>query len=175
MALIPQKSRPISTQVIRERIGPNRVPKDRSFLAMTAPYPGNKSTNTSDNQVQAIDQVLCGTYSPAAAPTQATGITAGAFKLWNITSGEAGHAPDMIPGDVWEFLSQDNIVGTTPDALTNSGLLVLGVYVVGANPYDLALLLYNSTAGTLSTPAGYIPTLLVQRYTNLTTDPNAIY
>ncbi len=175
MALIPQKTRPASTNVTRERIGPTRVPKDRSLLAMTAPNPANKSTNTSNNQVQAVDCVLQATYSPAAAPTQLTGMTTHTLNLWNITASEAGHAPDMIQGDNWEFLSQDNPNGSVVDALTNSGLLVLGVYLSGLGPYDLNLLIYNSTAGTLSTPAAYIPTLLLTRFTNLCSDPNPIY
>lgn len=176
MALVPQKTRPASTNVTRERIGPTRVPTDRSILAMVAPSPANRSTNASNKLVQMVDCVLSGaTYSPAAAPTQLTGITTHSLAMWNITTSEAAHAPDFYPGDVWEFLSQDNINGATTDALTNSGLLVLGVYVLGSGPYDLGMLLYNNTAGTLSTPAAYIPTLLVCRYTNLASDPNAIY
>jgi hypothetical protein len=175
MALIPQKTRPASTNVTRERIGPTRVPKDRSILAMCAPNPANKSTNTSNNQVQMVDCILTATYSPAAAPTQLTGITTHSLAMWNITASEAGHAPDYFPGDIWEFLSQDNVNGATTDALTNSGLLCLGIYVLGTGPYDLGMLLYNNTAGTLSTPAAYLPTLFVSRFTNLCSDPNPIY
>jgi hypothetical protein len=175
MALIPQKTRPASTNVTRERIGPNRVPKDRSIMAMCAPYPANKSQNTSNNQVQAVDCVMQATYSPAAAPTQLTGMLTHTLNMWNITASEAGRSPDVFPGDMWEFLSQDNVNGASVDALTNSGLLVVGVYVIGSNPYDLGLLLYNNTGGTLSTPASYNPSLLVTRFTNLSTDPNPIY
>lgn len=181
MALKAQYTRPISTQVTRLRIGPNRVDKDRSALAMTSPYPGNTSTNAGNANVSMVDQVLTGTYQPTTAPTQATGITTHSLYLWNITTQETAHAPDIIPGDVLTFLSQDNIPGAgnsgTPavDALTNSGLLVLGVYVSGSSPYDLNLLLYNSTGGTLSTPASYNPTILIERFRNHSTDPNVIY
>jgi hypothetical protein len=181
MALKPQLTRPLSTLVTRERIGPGRIAitgtVNLSLLAATSPYPGNTSQNTSNKNVSMIDIVLQATYSPAAAPTQVTGILTHTLTLWNITSQESGRAPDMIPGDNWEFLSQDNVPGANNqgtaqvDALTNSGLLVLGVYLSGSSPYDLNLLLYNSTGSTLSTPSGYIPTLLLTRYTNQTSDP----
>jgi hypothetical protein len=174
MALIPQKSRPASTNVTRERIGPNRVTADRSVLAMAAPYPRNKSTNTSNKQAQIIDCVLIATYQPAAAPTQLTGMLTHTLNMWNITASESGRAPDILPGDVLEFLSQDDPNQAVVDALTNSGLLVVGVYMLGSNPYDLGLLLYNNTGGTLSTPASYNPTILISRFTNLSTDPNPI-
>ena len=174
MALQPLISRPASTGLTRLRVGPNRVTADRSLPAMCAPYPGDKSTNASNKNVLSVDCSMMATYSPAAAPTQLTGITTHALALWNITASEAGRAPDVIPGDIWEFLSKDNVNGSSADPLTNSGLLVLGVYVTGTGPYDLSLLLYNSTAGTLSTPAAYIPLLLVNRFNNLSTDPNPI-
>lgn len=175
MALQPQKTRPASTNFTRLRVGPNRIPKDRSLPAMCAPYPADKSTNSSNNNVQAIDNVMQATYSPAAAPAQSATIAANSMGTWTITSGEAGRSPDFLPGDVLEFLSQDNVNAGTVDALTNSGLYILAVYVTGSGPYDLVAIVYNSTAGGLKTPAGYIPTLIWTRYTNLSSDPNAIY
>jgi len=175
MALQPQYTRPISTLVERSRVSPRRVPKDRSVLAMTAPYPVNKSTNAENKQVLPTDLVLQATYSPSVAPTQLTGITNNSVVAWNITSNCPGRAPDYYPGDMYEFMSQDNVNGATTDALTALKLYVLGVYVTGSGPYDLVMVMVNLSGSTQSTPAGYIPTLLLNRYDNLSTDPNAIY
>lgn len=175
MALKPQISRPASTNFTRVRIGPNRVDSDRSYPAMCAPYPANKSTNASNANVLAIDLVMRATYAPAAAPTQLTGIATGTIVTWNITAGEAANAPDVLPGDVLRFLPQDNVPGAVRDALQGVGLIVLAAVVTGTGPYNILLVLWNSTGGTVATPAGYIPQLLWERNSNLSSDPNPIY
>ncbi|GEM_PF-6651320 len=174
MAQIPQYTRPASTNVTRSRVSPTRVAKDRSVLAMTAPAPANRSVNAENKQVAPVDLVLQATYSPSVAPTQLTGITNNSVVSWNITNNCPGRAPDFYPGDMYEFMSQDNVNGASTDALTAAKLYVLGVYVTGANPYDLVMILVNLSGGTASTPVSYIPTLLLNRYDNLSTDPNPI-
>jgi hypothetical protein len=170
MALQPQISRPASTNFTRLRVGPNRVDSDRSMPAMCAPYPANTSTNAENALAHAVDCTMVATWSPTTAPTQLTDIAAAAIAQWTITSGD-GAAPDVLPGDMLEFMSQDSIYAGTYDALTAAKLFVIGVFVQAGT---IVMLLYNGSGATASTPAGYIPTLLWSRFNNLSTDPNAI-
>lgn len=144
------------------------------MLAATAPYPVNKSTNAENNQVLPVDLVLQALYSPSVAPTQLTGLAANSITAWNITANCATHAPDYYPGDMYEFMSQDNVNGAVTDALTAAKLYVIGVYITGTGPYDLVMILWNGSGGVASTPAAYVPTLLLNRYDNLSSDPNPI-
>lgn len=173
MALKPQISRPASTGLTRLRIGPNRVTADRNVMTQTSPYPDDVDTANTDNaNVAMVDLILHATYQQAAAPTGVT-VDAGAVVNWTISAA----CLDLLPGDLLSLLcgnTVNNAGGATVDALQATGLIPLNTIVVGTGPCALKLQLWNPTNASITTPAGYNPQFLLERFDNLNADPNPI-
>jgi hypothetical protein len=141
-------------------------------MAMSAPYPFDKSTTADNANVLPVDLVLTATYQQTSPPA-GTSFTASGVTLWTIAS----TCLDLQPGDMLTWIpvnTVNNAGGAVLDALLAVGVYPVAVVVTGTGPCTLKLAVWNPTAGAISSPASNNPLIILDRYTNLSTDPNPI-